>query len=254
MLRFLIHMILLSVFTKTSLAFVSSPMSLKKVKNPLILRTSFEQTWERYPSPDVVLNQLMASFPLLENPSGLVGSNCLWLDDENRSLLGDNNVTTGKPLSEKPNSAFIVWYAGCIKKFMDAERSILIYDWKENKINENVSYLGKTALTACQKKLSLPVNNKLAQICHWNDLSAQIRKQKIKEQINSLIGPEEIVIDLGIAQSLDDLTDKIYNEIQDYSSKKDGRYNFLSAQEEPNIIGATQIIKFLILMTDIIKF
>lgn len=241
----------------TVFAVVVAPKTTASIKNKShLLKAAFEQTWERYPSPDVVISQLLASFPLVE--SQYIDTNCTSLQNANRLILGDNNVTTGAPLVNKPNSGFIVWYVGCVQKMLKAEANSLYSKWTTDKQMEIMSYLGLSAIEDCiqrQKidKEFLKKNNVLSQ-CQWKDFSEESKKQKIKEQIIYLLGPEEVIVDLGIASSLEELTEKILRELTDYNSKIDSRYKFLDITGETNLVQTTQIVKFLLMMLDIIKY
>ena len=85
-------------------------------KQGLAHKTSFTENWERYPSPDMILDIFKRAFPLKSYANIEPIKNCISLTDSNRSTLGDNNVQIGEPLIKDPNLAFSHWYASCLER------------------------------------------------------------------------------------------------------------------------------------------
>lgn len=219
-----------------------------KLSNSKITKASFEMTWERYPTPDMILNYMASSFPL--NSVGF-GDECLTLNDANRALLGDNNALMGAPVINKPNSSFVVWYVGCLQSMLKSERTFIITGKPSNEQLAIIqAYLGGSPANICIKGST----QTFGAFCAWSFFSEAEKKQKIKNQILSFLGPDDVIRDLGIAQSSDELAAKILLEISDSINKKDGRYLFIDSSKELTLLDATQITKFLLMILDTLKY
>ncbi len=219
-----------------------------KLSNSKVTKASFEMTWERYPTPDMILNYMASSFPL--NSTGY-GDECLTLNEANRALLGDNNPLLGAPVINQPNSSFVVWYVGCLQAMLKSERTIIITGKPSNEQQAMIqAYLGGNPANICIKVST----QSFGAFCLWSFFSEAEKKLKIKNQILSFVGPDDVIRDLGIAQSSDELADKILSEISDSINKKDGRYSFIDSSKELTLLDATQITKFLLMILDTLKY
>jgi hypothetical protein len=220
-------------------------------------KASFKRDWMRYPSPDVVIKQLLQNFSLLGEGSTMYDNKCGYLDQNNRSVLGDNNPTTGAPLVDNPNMSFVVWYTGCLQTLFEKEYVLLSTNTGSRE--GRLQYMGKPLIDACGDAVNAQSENLLdhpyyLSNCKWSSISTDLRRKKVLEFIDELIGPTEVVADLQIASSSEELADIIQNSIQHYQENPDDRYKFLRAEGELNVINALQAIRFLILMTDTMRF
>jgi hypothetical protein len=224
---------------------IKTPFGVKFSKSK-VTKASFEMTWERYPTPDMILNYMASSFPL---NSTFSGDECLTLNEANRALLGDNNPLLGAPVINKPNSSFVVWYVGCLQSMLKSERTVIMGGKPSNEQQAMIqAYLGANPANICMQVTTQTSS------CLWSFFSEAEKKQKIKNQILSFVGPNDVIRDLGIAQSSDELADKILSEISDSINKKDGRYTFIDSSKELTLLDATQITKFLLMILDTLKY
>ena len=239
----------------SSLASPASLLGKIQIDKSLVHKSSFEMTWERYPSPDIILTQLNQYFPLNEGGQSL--SECQSLTPLNRTVLGDNNVVSGEPLISNPNSSFVVWYSGCIKQLLDIERMVLYGAWGEKSQEANLAYFGDELLEFCTREnKEQQLSGEIFSSCVWDNLPNAVKMNKISSLVFELIGPDEVLSDLGIAPSVETLAKVIFDEIESYSANRDQRYKFVGTDESVrlNVTNAIQISKFLILMADVLRY
>ncbi|MCB0412047.1 MAG: hypothetical protein KDD22_05940, partial [Bdellovibrionales bacterium] len=105
----------------------------------------------RYPSPDVIINMLQASFPTVKMSVYEDLAKCWALTKSNRSVLGDSSPATGRPAVERPNSSFIVWYSGCLAKLLESEKqSLSPSSADQDSWIPFMNYLGDEMVEACR--------------------------------------------------------------------------------------------------------
>lgn len=247
---------LFSIGLLLSLQIGSDAISFEQHFDYKIYNTAFEENFLRYPSPDVIINQLKDSFPLSIYLDYEV-QECMSLTPNNRGVLGDNNPVTGKPLTESPNAGFVVWYTNCLSKLLYRERSSLSVAISSNSLEQVGLYFKPYVLEQCLKDKNLAGSLDQLPNCNWLDLSEEVRLNRVSEMIIDLIGPDGVLRDLGIAGSTEELAQIVLAEIEWYIENPDGRYNFMevpNAGGSMSVLNALQISKFLILMTDMFKY
>ncbi|MCB0412048.1 MAG: hypothetical protein KDD22_05945 [Bdellovibrionales bacterium] len=84
----------------------------------------------------------------------------------------------------------------------------------------------------------------------------EVRRRQVVNQIHELVGPDEVLRELGISSSAKEFADKILAELEDYYQKKDERFGFLNLvyEDRLTVFESLQASKFLILMTNIMQF
>lgn len=92
--------------------------------------------------------------------------------------------------------------------------------------------------------------------CSWTALSADAKTRLINQFLERYIGPNDVIVDLQLADSEQELSEKIRDYVDDYAQAQDARFDFLFATKEKDLIleRAVRVIKLLIHLEDIQKF
>ena len=252
----------------------------------LFQKADFQQDWERYPAPDATIQELARLFPRVTLPSG--DDECRTLTDNNRSLLGDNNPVTGYASVNQPNSSFISWYNGCLIKYLTLDSSVRfayqnydpvtgqsVINTVQNFKTSMIEYLGKNYSAVCklpdsQTSLNAPNTPDVSAYqsalssCSWRNLSRENQLDIIKHNILLLIGPPEVLIDLGIETKNGELAQKIMDYIERASLDREFNISNLTlsfnddsptpGQRSLQVLSAAELARFLILQTSFIKY
>jgi len=238
----------------------------------LLHKASFEQNWNRYPAPDEILRAFSYKFPLVHRQS--VPDSCRILNIDNRGMLGDNEPATGVPSVSHPNSPFVNWYATCLAAYIKAEPDdafksyYLVYngdgssEYKNRTITsanfENM--FSKDVMQECRTSGELAknfdVNPSLSAFtCRWKSLSFSGKIQYVQRLIRAAIGPEDVVKDLGIADSEATLVKRLLDEVERFETSRDHRYDFFgTAPTELSVLYVTMMLKFLINIEDTLRY
>jgi hypothetical protein len=224
-----------------------------------LMLSSFEQTWMRYPSPDMIIEHFNYHFPLSKvsdpnSPSYHLFHRCGSLNSDNRVTLGDNSPISGNPLIETPNSSFVNWYANCLKSLIIDENSRLApMNFSESEIQSRLN--SKPPIEEECLAQTFGVKMQFHLICSWSGLDSETQRQFIKNLITEIIGPEEVIRDLKISNSIDDLTHLIWQEMAQFNeTAMSDRYKFLDIQPKMSVLKAYHLAKFLILITDLLRY
>ena len=280
-------MIALSLANSVSFATVSQHVSRTAGGHPskLAIKADFEQDWQRYPSPDAVIQELSTQFPLAKTAE--MNASCTSLTDENRSLLGDNNPTTGFTSIAQPNSSFISWYSGCLTSYLTADFKArfvsAVTDSKSGiqtpktlpQAKETaVSYFGQEYSKECAAVnpygahlVANPFENYFTDYsnCAWSKLPTATRLAIINFNLQLHIGPDAVLNDLGLQQQNGELAQKVLSFIDAASANQNfardgfsdlGRISLSTSQETNSltILSATEVMKYLILQTAYLKY
>lgn len=251
-------------------------LSRKAIKS-LVRKTSFIETWSRYPAPDAIIAGFRNGF---QGASSMqVGVDCKILTDNNRSLLGDSDPLTGAPAVDHPNSTFVNWYTNCLASYIKSEDQGLtgwVYtkqpdgsmsaNQKNMKIEEFRRFFSSAVIDECLKNddpygsLKDPTGtvNVSSFTCRWTSLSAEVKSGFARQLLEKFIGPEEVILDLELAESENALAAVMIDEVDGFNAKPDNRFQMLGVTSAGNgaltVRDAAKILKFLINLEDTLKY
>ena len=249
----------------SALALIALPsISSARSKNSLLQNASFDATWSRYPSPDMVIEFMRRIYPHANYAYNNVGDECLALNTiGNRTLLGDSDPANGKPVLKQPNGGFVNWYTTCVGKliYSNFDSNFALFQQmlpsdQIKMINDDFSpLLSQECIAQSTAGVQYPMN--YVYLCPWAQLSTSAKLSMIHAAINRFIGPDEIVSDLGIAADAGALSKIILDEIESFAQSPDKRFSFLNVnleQKKMTAYDATKIAHFLVLMTEVLKY
>lgn len=253
--------ILIFVTASNGFAAMSSlrPAAPKRSKLDKVI--SFTENWRRYPAPDVIIERFWNDF--LQDEAFGFHDDCMMLNSDNRAVLGDNEPATGRPVVEKPNVAFFNWYTTCLAEVIKGESEAIRSKIDRSQSLEDAHSNAKSFYTeAVVNECKLPsksIHNLayIGSLCRWRSLSAEAKAELVREQILRFIGPEDVVIDLEIAKSEQELIAQIIEQVD----KEDGGAKMFQVLGVSNV-GADgisldhslMVIKFLVNLTDHLVF
>ena len=249
-------------------------------------KVDFQQDWERYPAPDAILQELAQLFPRVTLASG--EEECRALTNDNRSLLGDNNPITGYASVNQPNSSFVSWYNGCLIKYLATDFAVR-FDFQHYSSATNqpimntvgnfktsmIEYLGKDYSSICKmsdaeasahpaESTNVDVYMSRFSACSWRSLSRKDQLDVINHNISLLIGPPEVVADLGIEKQAGELAQKVLAAVESMSADRNFNLPTLNlvfndneqknGQRSLQVLSATELARFLILQTSFLKY
>ena len=119
--------------------------------------------------------------------SSPIPETCSKVTDDNRAFLGEINAATGKPVFEEASPAFMNWYYGCIKIYIDAERNS-----PDFKATDGLKYFGADGIALLKPILKNSAGTSVfekARFWKWFDLPIPLRKIIEQHVLESLIGP-----------------------------------------------------------------
>lgn len=222
----------------------------------LFRKMSFSQDWSRYPSPDVILATLQMQFPLAKIDSS--SASCLIVTPDNRSILGESNPLTGTPSVTNPNSSFVVWYSGCLKDFLKSEEyefsALFIRGTPAEREALVKTHLSEKTLALCPVDLQ---GGAPSSKCEWTQLTPAVRISIIESEIERLIGPDEVVRDLTLGTSVNELATRIDSKLSAIIAKNGDAFSFINMSFKsgrPDSVKAIGAVRFLILLADTLKY
>lgn len=150
---------------------------------------SFNENWSRYPRPDEILLIFQDRFPLGFNPKS--NQVCVHLLFNNRSFLGDNRATDGKPLVSQPNVHFVKWYVGCVASAAAAEVAIL------KKKQDSIQIPG-SVVPEILDWIPAPADSNLKSeflqsLSNTEPLSSGLKEHVVTSVVARLIGPDVVL-------------------------------------------------------------
>jgi hypothetical protein len=257
------------ILSSAATALTVGPISSASFSNKLFRKTSFKPTWQRYPPPDVFLNTLRQQFPLAD--IGLLDSNCRSLTNDNRTLLGDSEPATGRPSIDNPNSSTANWYNRCLAEYVKSEyQGISSYTYQTQADGTQIGTEDHRPLTFFNDYYSEEVVGEVKKLLgsdayaneqmvpsrfdvDWKNLSAAAQSALVRRQVERLIGPEDIVLDLGLAASEDEFVAGVLRLISKFINTPEATtFTFLEVNQ-PEYLGVrrmTKIVQYLILFHD----
>lgn len=234
--------------------------------------TSFKPTWQRYPSPDVFMNRLQQQFPNCDLRQ--IDRDCRMLTDENRALLGDSEPHTGSPSIDTPNSATANWYNRCLAQYVKHEAYGLTkfkytlradgttFAEREPRPLEFFNdYFGVAVVSeALQLENKSPTADGRVTLSSfnilWKKLSPETQRAMIRHQMERFVGPEDVVIDLGLASSENQFVDAILGVLNKFIATPDAQtFTFLDVDGGSRVYlsDVTKIVQYLIMFQDVHK-
>jgi hypothetical protein len=237
------------------------------VRRSLLHQVSFESTWSRYPSPDMIVEFMRRLYPHANFTNDGSLNECLALthNNSNRTLLGDSVPALGKPVLKQPNGGFVNWYTKCVSRLILAnfddnytavrtkteteQAALAAEDFSSNLRDECLARF----------KYPLPPTMDALRVCPWSTLAESTKMTMIRLAIHRFIGPDEIVVDLNLASDTDALAKVILEEIESFAHVQDPNFAFLNVPvkatyEEFSAYDAVKIAHFLTLMTEVLKY
>lgn len=257
------------ILSSAAPALPAGPMSSVFSSNKLFKKISFKPTWQRYPPPDVFLNTLRQQFPLVGIDQ--LDSNCRSLTNDNRTLLGDSEPATGKPSIDNPNSSTANWYNRCLAEYVKSEyQGISSYTYQTQADGTQIGTEDRRSLTFFNDYYSEEVVSEVKKLLgsdayadeqmvpskfdvDWKSLSAGAQAALVRRQIERLVGPEDIVLDLGLAASEDEFVARILGLISKFVNTPEATtFTFLDVNqpEYVRVRSMTKIAQYLILFHD----
>lgn len=248
MMRFLI----LASLLLSSAAFATPRSNVSHEWRSLRQNVSFSEDWSRYPAPDVILETLRTQFPYIDLAA--MSTSCLAETADTRTVLGANSALTGDAVIARPNSAFVVWYTGCVKEFVRAEFSLAVFAARTDSA-ALTRYLGPRLSTMCR----ISASGSYETPCHWPNLPLADRLAGISEHIEALLGPDDVIRDSGIAANTAELALRIDTQIVSALTSDPASFAFLDISAVDGAQGfgtlqAIRAIKFLTLLNDTLKY
>ena len=138
------------------------------------------RTWLRYMNMPDLINSLKKINPNFNHE-------CIRLDTDNAKVLGFHDPASGKPLSEKPNFAFLNLYSSCLREAITLSSGNGYYD-------QNLPY----------NELTITPENV---------------KKMITYSTRKLIGPEAVLTSYGHVKSEAEFVEIIYNSLPEIENR-----------------------------------
>lgn len=161
---------------------------------PFQASASFSETSRRYLSPRDLFNVLGQKFPIMNSEKVLTLKPTCWKIGSNINLIGAVNPAVGSPAAELPVTGFVRWLGTCGGNLVKLQ----FEDLARRQTDENLwkqffpeNFRAKYASTF--------------QTAKWNSLPEETRDEVLRYQIEMMIGPENVIKDLGFAGSTSDL-------------------------------------------------
>jgi hypothetical protein len=222
---------------------------------------SFTQNWSRYPAPDAMIATLMQQFP--HGDLKTADAACYAVTMSNQSQLGESSPFTGAPAIKEPNSAFIVWYTGCVRNFLLGENSAFrnAYNSASDAAKESIvlEFAGPKLKALCPlPQTAESYADPYSKTCDWQHLPLKSRIDAIAETIETLLGPDDVLRDQGLASSSTALAQRIDSQLNVIFKDKPDAFLFLNlrlgAGANPTPLQMIAPIQFLILLNDTLKY
>ncbi len=198
-------MIFLSaVIASQGYAFSKKPVA-NQMRNSLINTASFEENYERFPSPYGVIQQFQRIFPVIND--SVRSSSCLRIDEKSAPVIGAIDPLQGSALEKEPGALFYQFYQDCV---YELSKSTFMDQTLAHQNSQLI--LGNELDAAISKRLEkFPCDQEmgLAEACAYSERQAKIwafwtrvqfhsldmdlRLSMMSQFIEFLIGPEEIL-------------------------------------------------------------
>ncbi|MGE0528676.1 MAG: hypothetical protein AB7P49_16525 [Bdellovibrionales bacterium] len=168
-------------------------------------KTSFEETYERFPSPYGVIQQFQRTFPVMSDYVRY--SSCLKVDEKSAPVIGAIDPLQGSALEREPGALFYQFYQDCMH-----ELSKSVFNDQSLSSQNSEMILGKKLDAAISSRLErYPCENEkgLADACaytdaqskkwafwtrvQFNQLDMDLQLEIMNQFIEFLIGPEEVL-------------------------------------------------------------
>lgn len=211
----------------------------KPIGEGLLHKSSFTENWSRYPSPDSILLRFQEMLPV--DNMYYLPDDCARISDSNIATLGGSLPSTGKPVASSPGDGFFNWYARCLASYiLQSPHSPVIYETKEepngdstyvliaNPLEKIELFWGAAVVQACGQKSNdaIVLDDKITR-CTWRSLSPSDKLGFARYVILNVIGPDELVSELGVAPSAEALALQMIGEVDKYDQNPSDKFNFL---------------------------
>lgn len=156
---------------------------------------SFSPRQIRYMTPFDLMQTLKRTFP---SEASDVELDCRELTEANRGIIGDSSASTGSPVFSEPNEGFVRWYVNCVAQYIARVK----IEVSSGKTTAKTTYYGPTLERAIEDNPDLFT-------VPFAKLDLAMQKQAVREQIERMIGPDEVVVDFGYFESVDALAEHV---------------------------------------------
>lgn len=221
------------------LAFIGVPAQAKAPRPQLSLppgllhNAAFVEEWQRYPTPHSLLQKLKSDYPHVNQT--LLTEKCRTLNAENRGFLGESDVVTGRPSVDRPSGTFMNWYLNCLAEYARQDLTFGILQRKSFHQQTDLDfYYPKSAVEFCLRQHSKGLLNSspdvaflLLDACSWKEFPPEVKLGLAVDLIESLVGPEDVVIDLNLARSSVELAQSLVQQVDNYNQKPGPQFGFL---------------------------
>ncbi|HPI41153.1 MAG TPA: hypothetical protein PLJ21_10140, partial [Pseudobdellovibrionaceae bacterium] len=169
-------------------------------------KTSFTETYERYPSPKDFTMKIYSIFGI---KSGIY-ENCLTINDENIKIYGGNDPMKLAPATQEPGAFFMDYYYNCIQNvglsFFSYSSIESVFVWIESIVsspyklfeNSNIcsgeEYYLRNKLSCIE---SLRTSNNIIINKKWKSLDVKLRTQILVNLMHKVVGPEKLLNWMG---------------------------------------------------------
>lgn len=170
----------------------------------LIQKASFEETFDRYPSPYAILQQFKRIMPVDGNPNAHL--ECTSMSEMSAPVSGVNDPMQLGPLEQTPGELFFQYYIDCVQKIVSGGFSNSVYS-KQNveailTVEDRaflVQMMNKQCLewkVACSDSDAVFLHNAFT-ATNWNSITPQLQLRLINAFLLYLVGPEIILRSKG---------------------------------------------------------
>jgi hypothetical protein len=213
----------------------------------VLIKAAFAENWMRYPAPDAILQKFIDKFSV--KSLGRVRAECQHLTDDTRALLGTADPLTGQAVVDAPSEPFVNWYSSCLAEYIKSEDSDFFSTNTSGPSRFDLQkFYGKKVIAECTEPNS----------CSWDGLSAAAKADMVQTFVHKYIGPEEVLIDLGVASSETEYVQKVVSLADQFSAHPDNTYDFLtnisSSGTAVTVRHAGLILKFIVNVGDLYRY
>lgn len=163
---------------------------------PLQGWASFSETSRRYLSPRDLFNVLGQKFPVVSNLPKIrtLKPTCWMIGDFNINLIGSVNPAVGAPAAAQPVTGFVRWLGTCGGSLVKLQFEELAAKPGNEKLWLRFFPEGFRAKHASELDKT-----------NWSSLDQDERDSVLRYQIETLIGPDAVIKDLGFADGTEAL-------------------------------------------------
>lgn len=170
-------------------------------QNSSMKKASFDETYERYPTPYAVLQQFRRIVPNLPE---IPDSACLQIDESSAPVIGTMDPQQGAALEKEPGALFYQYYQDCVRTLVNVGFSDITRATDNSKMilgpalhdrlmaNYKQRCLDHEAYLLCYDQDSM-IPMSLWNLSAWVSVPPEFRKQFLSRLVDYLIGPDAVL-------------------------------------------------------------